>query len=80
MKNVTITLQPKVADWARREASRRNMSVSRLIGEMLHREMTHDRDYEAARRKWFSTKPRALGGPGEPLPRREELYDRGRLR
>ncbi|WP_376695235.1 hypothetical protein [Wenzhouxiangella sp. EGI_FJ10305] len=35
MKNVTITLDPETARWARMEAARRNTSVSRLVGEML---------------------------------------------
>ena len=35
MKNVTVTMEDGVADWARMEAARRNTSVSRLIGEML---------------------------------------------
>ena len=35
MKNVTVTMEDSVADWARMEAARRNTSVSRLVGEML---------------------------------------------
>ena len=37
MKNVTVTMDDEVADWARLEAARRNTSVSRLVGEMLDR-------------------------------------------
>ncbi len=32
MRNVTVTMEDAVADWARMEAARRNTSVSRLIG------------------------------------------------
>jgi hypothetical protein len=36
--------------------------------------------YEAARRQFFSVKPRPLSPFGQPLPLREELHDRARLR
>ena len=39
MKNVTVTMEDSVADWARMEAARRNTSVSRLVGEMLAEKM-----------------------------------------
>jgi hypothetical protein len=35
MKNVTITLDEKVARWARIKAAEKDTSVSRLVGEML---------------------------------------------
>ena len=37
MKNVTITLDEKVARWARIRAAELNTSVSRLLGGMLER-------------------------------------------
>ena len=48
MKNVTVTMEDSVADWARMEAARRNTSVSRLVGEMLAEKMRHDDAYERA--------------------------------
>ncbi|MFM8770045.1 MAG: CopG family transcriptional regulator, partial [Rubrivivax sp.] len=51
MKNVTVTMEESVADWARMEAARRNTSVSRLIGEMLAEKMRHDDAYERAMRE-----------------------------
>src|SRR6266498_1883784 len=39
MKNITITLDEETARWARIEAAHRDMSVSRLIGELLHQHM-----------------------------------------
>ena len=48
MKNVTVTMEDCVADWARLEAARRNTSVSRLVGEMLADKMRHDDAYERA--------------------------------
>jgi hypothetical protein len=35
LRNVTVTLEEDVAQWARIEAARRDTSVSRLLGEML---------------------------------------------
>ncbi|HEY9238918.1 MAG TPA: CopG family transcriptional regulator [Burkholderiaceae bacterium] len=51
MKNVTVTMEDSVADWARIEAARRNTSVSRLVGEMLAEKMRHDDAYERAMRE-----------------------------
>ena len=43
MRNVTITMEEEVADWARMEAARRNTSVSRLVGELLAEKMRQRR-------------------------------------
>jgi len=51
MKNVTVTMEESVADWARMEAARRNTSVSRLVGELLAEKMRHDDAYERAMRE-----------------------------
>jgi len=43
LRNVTVTLEEDVAQWARIEAARRDTSVSRLLGELLkERMLTHD--------------------------------------
>ena len=75
MKNVTVTMEDTVADWARMEAARRNTSVSRLIGEMLADKMRHDDAYERAMRDWLS-RERTWKSDGK-YPAREETYDRG---
>jgi hypothetical protein len=77
MKNVTITLDEETAAWARVYAAQHNMSVSRLVGEMLHQRMGELSEYDRAMRAFLAKKPRKLGGR---YPKREELYDRGRLR
>ena len=76
MKNVTVTMDDGVADWARIEAARRNTSVSRLIGEMLAEKMRHDDAYERAMNEWLS-RDRTWKSDGRALPKREDLYDRG---
>ena len=42
MKNVTITVEESVLEWARIEAAKRNSSVSRLVGEMLADKMRQE--------------------------------------
>jgi hypothetical protein len=78
MKNVTITLDEKTAAWVRVHAAERGMSVSRMVGEMLREKMQHSREYEEAMRMFLSRPP--VRFDGRPYPRREELYDRPRIR
>ena len=76
MKNVTVTMEDGVADWARLEAARRNTSVSRLVGELLAEKMRHDDAYERAMNEWLG-RERSWVSDGTPYPKREEIYDRG---
>ncbi len=79
MKNVTITLDEQVAQWARILAAKRHTSVSRLVGELLRERMLEARGYEAAMKQYLSTGPRPLKKTGK-YPTRGELHDRGLLR
>ena len=78
MKNVTVTMEDTVADWARMEAARRNTSVSRMIGEMLADKMRHDDAYERAMREELEFK--SMGASAAPYFTREEVNDRSRFR
>ena len=71
MKNVTVTMEDSVADWARIEAARRNTSVSRLVGEMLAEKMRHDDAYERAMREALQFK--SIPFEGRYLTR-DEIY------
>lgn len=77
MKNVTVTMEDSVAEWARLEAARRNTSVSRLVGEMLAEKMRHDDAYERAMREalefksWGTTTAAPAHGPGPDAPREQ---------
>ena len=73
MKNVTVTMDDAVAEWARLEAARRNTSVSRLIGEMLAEKMRHDDAYERAMQEWLD-RPFSFTSDGSPYPTRDEIY------
>lgn len=79
MKNVTVTMEDSVADWARVEAARRNTSVSRMVGEMLAEKMRRDQSYAQAMRE--ALKFKALPFEGRYLSRdeiRAERLDRFR--
>ena len=62
MKNVTITVDDMVLEWARIEAAKRNTSVSRLVGEMLAEKMRHDDAYEQAMREALKFAPIPMQG------------------
>ncbi len=71
LKNVTITMEDHVADWARMEAARRNTSVSKLVGDMLAEKMKRDDSYARAMRQALKFRPIAFTGP---FLTREEIY------
>ena len=50
MKNLTITVEDGVLEWARVEAAKRGSSVSRMVGEMLAEKMRHEDAYAQAMR------------------------------
>jgi hypothetical protein len=79
MKNITITLDEQTATWVRMAAAKRKMSVSRLIGDLLHDRMREARDYNEAMRRFFSHKPFNFEWVGG-RPTREEIHDRARAR
>lgn len=78
MKNVTVTMDDAVADWARVEAAKRNTSVSRLIGEMLAEKMRRTDAYERAMHE--ALKFRSWGTSSGPYLTDDEMYDRSRAR
>ena len=75
MKNVTITLDEKVAAWARIRAAERETSVSRLVGDMLEERMLEEESYQASMQHYLSRSPRLLKKPGTKYPGREKLHD-----
>ena len=77
MKNVTITMEDSVADWARMEAARRNTSVSRLLGALAAEKMRHDDAYERAMNDWLG-RQRTYTSDGSAYPAREQTHARGK--
>jgi hypothetical protein len=80
LRNVTVTLDEETARWARVEAARRDTSVSKLLGGLLHSEMLHEARYEAAKLAYMAQEPAIHRCEGQSLPSREELHDRVDLR
>ena len=78
LRNITVTVEPEVARWARVKAAREDLSLSRLIGKLLKDRMLEEKAYEASRRRFLSVRPRLLSDG--PYPDREELHDRAGLR
>lgn len=52
LKNITITVSEEAARWARRKAAEENTSVSKLVGQMLDRQMRMSDQYWEAYRQW----------------------------
>lgn len=77
-KNVTITMEDHVAEWARLEAARRNTSVSRLVGELVAEKMRRDDAYERAMHE--ALRFRSWGSSTGPYLTDDEMYDRSKPR
>lgn len=79
MRNVTVTLDDETARWARLEAARREVSVSRLIRELLRERMRDEAGYETAARRYLARPASPLKAAGR-YPSRDELHERAGLR
>jgi hypothetical protein len=78
LRNVTVTLEEDVARWARLEAARKDVSVSRLLGTLLRERMIQQDAYERAMKRALARKP-FLNTDGKYLSR-DEVHDRDRFR
>jgi hypothetical protein len=78
LRNVTVTLEEDVARWARLEAARSDLSVSRLLGDILRERMLQEDGYERAMKRALARKP-FLKSDGRYLSR-DEAHDRDSLR
>lgn len=78
MKNITITLDDDTARWARISAAEREISVSRYISALVHKDLRQSREYEEAMRRYLSKGPfKELTGTPQKYATRDELHDRG---
>ena len=77
MKNVTVTLDAETARWARIEAARRDMSVSKFLRDLLQERMAGSVEYERSKERYLARRGKNLGGR---LPTRDEVHDRAGLR
>jgi hypothetical protein len=74
-RNVTIRISDEALLWARRQAAEKNTSVSRLVGEMLERQLHLSDEYWRAFDHWKSNRPLAAVGAAERLSR-EDVHAR----
>jgi hypothetical protein len=74
LRNITITLEESVAKWARIEAARNDISLSRLLASILKEQMQEKNGYETAMRRALSREP-FLKSDGRYLSR-EEAHER----
>ena len=74
-KNITIKISDELAIWARRKAGEENTSVSRLVSEMLERQMRLSDEYWRAYERWRGRDAVAAQGGGGRMGR-EELHER----
>lgn len=80
MKNITVTLDEETAAWARVQAAKRGMSVSRFLGQILQERMQDNREYNEAMRAFLAHEPFRFTFVGGQRPTRDELHDRENLR
>jgi len=76
MKNITITLEPDVAQWAKIRAAKNDTSLSRMVGQMLKSEMLAERKYQASMKQFLSQPPTMIREPGQPYPSRDDIHER----
>jgi hypothetical protein len=76
MRNVTVSLDEAVADWARVWAAKHNTSVSRMLGELLESRMAEEDAYATAMSRYLAGKPMALKDAASRYPSREDVHDR----
>lgn len=80
MKNVTITLDEETANWARVHAAQRDISVSRMISEMLQKLMRDTNEYDESMKRFLAKAPVKLKRGKSAYAQRDALHDRSRLR
>jgi len=80
LRNVTVTMDEETARWARIEAAKRDLSLARFLGEILHERMVGQDAYATAKGRYFAQEPRVHRRSGQALPARDELHDRSSLR
>jgi len=79
MRNVTVSLDDAVANWARIWAARHHTSVSRMLGKLLAEKMAHEEQYTLAMEQYLAVAPVKLSktkSVARPHPARDALHKR----
>jgi hypothetical protein len=72
---MTITLDEEAARWARVWAAEHDMSVSRMVGNLLRERMRDEDEYGKAMKAYLSRRPAKLKEQNG-YPSREALHER----
>ncbi len=77
-QNVTLRLPKYLLKKAKSVAAERGTSITSLVIEGLTRSTTQNDSYQAAweRQKMMMENARPLRNPGDPMPTREQAYER----
>ncbi len=78
LRNLTITVDEAAAEWARIQAAKKDMSVSRLVGRLIEEQMKREDEYARAMEESMARKP--FGKSTGKLLSREEVHDRASSR
>ena len=74
LKNLTITVDEAVLQWAKHEAVNKGTSTSKLVGDILAEEMRRTSAYWKAYEEWKKIEPVPMAGPVKF--NREEEHER----
>ncbi len=69
-----------LAQWVRVRAAKRDVSVSKLIAELLETLRADERQYDTAMRRYLSRASERTWQSRGDYPTRDSLHDRDRLR
>jgi hypothetical protein len=75
MRNITISLEDRVARWVRVWAAKHDTSVSKLLSHMLEEKMEVEQEYSAAMEQFLGRTPVLLKKSGR-YPSRYSLHER----
>jgi hypothetical protein len=80
MKHGTVTLDEDVARWARVRAAEQDISLSRMLGDLLREQMAREVTCQTETRRYLVREARPISEAGTAYPTRDELHDRAGLR
>lgn len=80
MKNITISMPEDLARKVRVLAAQADTSMSQYLCQLAAENAALKDEYQTAMRSYLARGSRALRDPSQPLPKREEIYDRHALR
>jgi hypothetical protein len=75
MKNITISVEENIARWARVKAAKRGVSLSKMISELLEKQMEQEQGYQRSMAEFLTREPEPIKKSSSAYPKREELYE-----